>query len=517
MRPHSRRVLLLLAASALAARALLVPAVPRASPLALRTLRDIAVVGARLGEMQQAVRPAAEYGTDAGDELRTLSSTLNASTAEMVSSLQALQLMVQKTRFDSRLLQEPAQPAEGLKALRGQASTLHRQIDEQRELLLLLEEQESGAASRTTALFNYIDTNGDGWIQLDEFEEVAGQFSLLTLGEAQKAQLRAELVARFKEADADGARRAILRRAIRRRAILRRQNPLSPEPSLRRAGNEKLCFDEFTRLLAALKGDALGPLRTAFAEALQQLLDVTLQMTALSLAKELSSRTAEVGRVSELSNCVERWCALEETAVRLAAAPAPPPAAAAAPVEELLAEVGELAAQLSVTNVTGTVEWTTRRVVRQVGVAVSGLRSALGFCWRGLAIMGRDWLECGQLLARRWKGKAFKEKDVALFKRTAVDVVMLIPYSIIMVVPLTPPGHVFAFSLLKRCFPAAVPSGFTEERQDIYDIYSRVSSAAEASAPPTTGLVASLKRLRPVHTAKRFISRSRKQGEVAAA
>ena len=517
MRPHSRRVLLLLAASALAARALLVPAVPRASPLALRTLRDIAVVGARLGEMQQAVRPAAEYGTDAGDELRTLSSTLNASTAEMVSSLQALQLMVQKTRFDSRLLQEPAQPAEGLKALRGQASTLHRQIDEQRELLLLLEEQESGAASRTTALFNYIDTNGDGWIQLDEFEEVAGQFSLLTLGEAQKAQLRAELVARFKEADADGARRRAIRRAIRRRAILRRQNPLSPEPSLRRAGNEKLCFDEFTRLLAALKGDALGPLRTAFAEALQQLLDITLQMTALSLAKELSSRTAEVGRVSELSNCVERWCALEETAVRLAAAPAPPPAAAAAPVEELLAEVGELAAQLSVTNVTGTVEWTTRRVVRQVGVAVSGLRSALGFCWRGLAIMGRDWLECGQLLARRWKGKAFKEKDVALFKRTAVDVVMLIPYSIIMVVPLTPPGHVFAFSLLKRCFPAAVPSGFTEERQDIYDIYSRVSSAAEASAPPTTGLVASLKRLRPVRTAKRIISRSRKQGEVAAA
>ena len=144
----SRRVLLLLATSALAARALLVPAVPRASPLALRTLRDIAVVGARLGEMQEAVRPAAEYGTDAGDELRTLSSTLNASTAEMVSSLQALQLMVQKTRFDSRLLQEPAQPAEGLKALRGQASTLHRQIDEQRELLLLLEEQESGAASR---------------------------------------------------------------------------------------------------------------------------------------------------------------------------------------------------------------------------------------------------------------------------------------------------------------------------------------------------------------------------------
>ena len=142
---------------------------------------------------------------------------------------------------------------------------------------------------------------------------------------------------------------------------------------------------------------------------------------------------------------------------------------------------------------------------------------APGFCWRGLAIMGRDWLEVGQLLYRRWNGRPFAKKDVNHFKRTATDLVMLVPYSVIMIVPLTPPGHVFAFSLLKRCFPAAVPSGFTEERQDIYDIYSRVSSAAEASAPPTTGLVASLKRLRPVRTAKRFISRSRKQGEVAAA
>ena len=35
--------------------------------------------------------------------------------------------------------------------------------------------------------------------------------------------------------------------------------------------------------------------------------------------------------------------------------------------------------------------------------------------------------------------------DVALLKRTAIDLVMLIPYSIVMIIPLTPPGHVFAF------------------------------------------------------------------------
>ena len=44
--------------------------------------------------------------------------------------------------------------------------------------------------------------------------------------------------------------------------------------------------------------------------------------------------------------------------------------------------------------------------------------------------------------------------------------------------PLSPPGHIFAFSLLNRCFPGAVPSGFTERRQDMYDIYKRIATQA---------------------------------------
>ena len=276
MRPHSRCVLLLLAASALAARALLVPAVPRASPLALRTLRDIAVVGARLGEMQQAVRPAAEYGTDAGDELRTLSSTLNASTAEMVSSLQALQLMVQKTRFDSRLLQEPAQPAEGLKALRGQASTLHRQIDEQRELLLLLEEQESGSLERAREVFSLMDVNNDGEVSEEEF--LRGMTALLTLGKDEIERLRADVADRFRK----GA-----------------------------GGKGTMHFDLFCEFLASLKGDAIGPLRVNLADASRRLLDNSLQMTSLSLSKALASPDLTPERMRELSACVDTWVELE--------------------------------------------------------------------------------------------------------------------------------------------------------------------------------------------------------------
>merc|ERR1719316_1102014 len=79
---------------------------------------------------------------------------------------------------------------------------------------------------------------------------------------------------------------------------------------------------------------------------------------------------------------------------------------------------------------------------------------------------------------------ATKAKDWQLLKRVAIDVVTLVPYTIIMIIPLSPPGHVFAFSLMQKCFPAAVPSPFTSQRQDLYDIYSRIASSSRAAAAP---------------------------------
>lgn len=69
-------------------------------------------------------------------------------------------------------------------------------------------------------------------------------------------------------------------------------------------------------------------------------------------------------------------------------------------------------------------------------------------------------------------------KQADFCRRTCLDVLLLLPYSFICAVPLTPPGHIFAFSLLNRCFPGAVPSGFTERRQDMYDIYKRIATQA---------------------------------------
>ena len=71
---------------------------------------------------------------------------------------------------------------------------------------------------------------------------------------------------------------------------------------------------------------------------------------------------------------------------------------------------------------------------------------------------------------------------MGLVQRTLGDLAKLVPYTIIMVIPMSPPGHVFAFSVLNRVFPGAVPSAFTAQRQDINDIYARI--AAEASNQP---------------------------------
>ena len=50
----------------------------------------------------------------------------------------------------------------------------------------------------------------------------------------------------------------------------------------------------------------------------------------------------------------------------------------------------------------------------------------------------------------RAQARKIKPSEAAHIRRTLIDLVALVPYSIIMVIPLSPPGHVFAFSVLNR-------------------------------------------------------------------
>lgn len=64
-------------------------------------------------------------------------------------------------------------------------------------------------------------------------------------------------------------------------------------------------------------------------------------------------------------------------------------------------------------------------------------------------------------------GGTLKPREVSALRRTARDLLTFIPFTIILIIPLTPLGHVLVFSLIQTYFPSFFPSCFTKRRQDI--------------------------------------------------
>ena len=220
----------------------------RASPYALKALRDLALLTDQLSELRSAVQPAAEQGEYAlsrgpSSELASLSSTLDAGTGKLSASLDSLAKAMRaqpptEEKVGSAEVEGGAGGAGGpasLKTLTLEASRLHQLVDEERQLIAILEEQESGTASRTRAAFDQIDADGNGELTFAEFEE--GAKALLHVGATQDSSLRAEMEARFSSADTD------------------------------KSGS--LNYSEFVTLLQSLRGEALEPLRQAFTSGLQ--------------------------------------------------------------------------------------------------------------------------------------------------------------------------------------------------------------------------------------------------------
>ncbi len=59
-------------------------------------------------------------------------------------------------------------------------------------------------------------------------------------------------------------------------------------------------------------------------------------------------------------------------------------------------------------------------------------------------------------------------------RRTARDLLTFIPFTIILIVPLTPLGHVLVFGFIQRYFPSFFPSQFTKQRQEIMMRYEEL-------------------------------------------
>ena len=123
---------------------------PRASPLGLETLRDLASMAATLRDIQQSVRPMAECGFS--PEQRALLTKLTVGINELQSNMVVMNEVDQRTQLavgndatrSTQLgaLGSVAQP-EDLKSLGEQAQQLRRESNSQQSILLLLEEQVS--------------------------------------------------------------------------------------------------------------------------------------------------------------------------------------------------------------------------------------------------------------------------------------------------------------------------------------------------------------------------------------
>ena len=78
------------------------------------------------------------------------------------------------------------------------------------------------------------------------------------------------------------------------------------------------------------------------------------------------------------------------------------------------------------------------------------------------------------LLFKAVQGVTLKPREVNSVRRIAKDMLTLIPFTIILIIPLSPIGHVLVFSFIQRFFPDFFPSGFTEKRQNLRRLYADI-------------------------------------------
>ena len=95
--------------------------------------------------------------------------------------------------------------------------------------------------------------------------------------------------------------------------------------------------------------------------------------------------------------------------------------------------------------------------------------SGVDFYRSGLALLGDDVQYAGGLVLKAALPPfpTLQPREVRTLRRTTKDIATFIPVVIILIIPLTPVGHVFVFSFIQRFFPDFFPSPFTERRQNL--------------------------------------------------
>ncbi|KAL2623552.1 hypothetical protein R1flu_003757 [Riccia fluitans] len=102
------------------------------------------------------------------------------------------------------------------------------------------------------------------------------------------------------------------------------------------------------------------------------------------------------------------------------------------------------------------------------------VKDGAGFYWRGLRLLGGDLVYSGRLFWAAATGTTLKPREVQTLRRTFRDIFTMVPFTIILIAPITPVGHVMVFSFLQRYFPGFFPSAFSYKRQEVMKRYELI-------------------------------------------
>ncbi|CAK9012632.1 unnamed protein product [Durusdinium trenchii] len=128
-----------------------------------------------------------------------------------------------------------------------------------------------------------------------------------------------------------------------------------------------------------------------------------------------------------------------------------------------------------------------RRVMSQMQRAMERTKSGLEFYTNGVQLLWQDVQYAWRLVSKAaFSNYTLKAWEVRTMQRTVKDLLTLIPFLIILIIPLSPVGHVLVFSFFQKNFPEFFPSSFTEQRQNVTKLYRDIApdEAVEGDREP---------------------------------
>jgi len=125
------------------------------------------------------------------------------------------------------------------------------------------------------------------------------------------------------------------------------------------------------------------------------------------------------------------------------------------------------------------------RLAKQAVALGAKLQSGISFYATGCKLLGDDINYALTLLLKALQGTTLSGREARTLRRTAKDLVTVVPVVIILLIPLSPIGHVLVFSFIQRIFPDFFPSPFTERRQNLMKLYDAIAPPDDDDDPNT--------------------------------